>query len=57
MAQGNTLVTKLKDALKALNDAPASMQRENSIKEAKRALTLAIQELGTTPGPSPNPNN
>jgi hypothetical protein len=57
MAQGNTLVTKLKDALKALNEAPASMQRENSIKEAKRALTLAIQELGTTPGPSPVPTN
>ena len=57
MVQGNTLVTKLKDALKAVNDAPASMQGRDEIKEVKRALTLAIQRLGTTPGPSPTPNN
>ena len=57
MAQRNTLVTKLKDALKALEEAPASMQGQKKIKDAKRALTLAIQELGSTPGPSPKPNN
>jgi len=54
MAQGNTLLTKLKDALKAINAAPASMQRQDHIKDAKKALTKAIQQLGTTPGPSPN---
>jgi hypothetical protein len=57
MAQGNTLLKKLKDALKALDDLPASTQREPKIRKAKDALTLAIQELGTTPGPSPHPTN
>lgn len=55
MAQGNTLVTKLKDALKAVNEAPASMQ--NQLKDVKRELTLVIQRLGTTPGPTPNVDN
>lgn len=54
MAQGNTLVTKLKDALKAINEAPASMQRLDHIKDARKALTRTIQQLGTTPGPTPN---
>lgn len=55
MAQGSTLVTKLKDALKAVNAAPSSMQ--NQLKDVKRELTLAVQRLGTTPGPSPTPDN
>jgi len=57
MAQGNTLLAKLKDALKALDDLPAATQREPKIRKAREALTLAIQELGTTPGPSPHPTN
>jgi hypothetical protein len=57
MAQGNTLLSKLKAALKALEGLPASMQRDPKIRKAKEALTLAIQDLGTTPGPSPKPNN
>jgi hypothetical protein len=57
MAQGNTLLSKLKEALKALEDLPASTQREPKIRNAKEALTLAIQDLGTTPGPSPHPTN
>ncbi len=55
MSRGNTLVTKLKDALKAVNEAPASMQEK--LKDVKRELTLAIQRSGTTPGPSPSPDN
>lgn len=55
MAQRETLRSKLKNALKALEEAPASMQPK--LKKAKDALTLAIQEMGTTPGPSPNPTN
>ncbi len=54
MVQANTLLTKLKDALKAVENAPASMQRREEIVKVKAALTRAIQELGTTPGPSPN---
>jgi hypothetical protein len=57
MAQGNTLLSKLKDALKALEALPASTQREPKIRKAKDALTLAIQDLGTTPGPAPKSNN
>ena len=57
MAQGNTLLSKLKGALKALEDLPASVQREPKVRKAKEALTLAIQDLGTTPGPAPKANN
>jgi hypothetical protein len=57
MAQGNTLLSKLKGALKALEDLPASVQREPKVGKAKEALTLAIQDLGTTPGPAPKSNN
>jgi hypothetical protein len=55
MAQGNTLKAKLKDALKAVDQAPASMQ--NKLKDVRRELNLAIQSLGTTPGPAPKSNN
>jgi len=51
----STLLTKLKGALKAIEEAPVSMQRKPEIRNAKAALTLAIEELGTPPGPSPNP--
>ena len=57
MAQRNTLVTKLKSALKAVNSLPASMQGREEIKEVKRTLNLAIQSLGSTPGPAPKSNN
>ena len=57
MAQGNTLVTKLKAALKALEELPASTPQQSKIRDAKEALTLAIQDLGTTPGPSPHPTD
>ena len=57
MAQGNTLLSKLKEALKALEALPASTQREPKVGKAKEALTLAIQDLGTTPGPAPKSNN
>lgn len=56
MAQNSTLISKLKDALKALDNLPASMQ-QGKIQKAREALTLAIQELGSTPGPSPNIDN
>lgn len=56
MAQGNTLLTKLKDALKAVDEAPGSIKNRDEIQKLRAALTRAIQELGTTPGPSPNPN-
>lgn len=54
---GGALVTKLKSALKAIQEAPASIQRRPEIRELKSALNLAIQELGTAPGPSPSPSD
>ena len=54
MAQGNTLLTKLKDALKAIDEAPASIKSRDEIKELRRQLNRIIQGMGTTPGPSPN---
>ncbi len=53
----STLLTKLKGAVRAIEEAPTSMQRRPQIKKAKQALTLAIQDLDEAPGPSPNPNN
>jgi hypothetical protein len=57
MAQGNTLVTKLRDALKAVDDAPASFKGREEIVQLRKLLTRVIRDLGTTPGPTPNVDN
>jgi len=58
MATGNPITNaelsvKLNEALVAIDNAPALTRDFTQIKEAKEALTLAIQKIKPAPAPAP----